>query len=251
MLKHETSLIQQDLARYIRSGNDMDIPGVTQGRLPHYRRLVLNVVYGAIAQAYPITRKVLSEDEWKYLFDSFFTGHDAQTPILWKLPHEFYLYVKNGNYAAQLNKPWLNELLWFEWLEIEVHMMPDYDHGHYFRTNEIPGSALVINRDSRLIQLEYPLHLYAISEAAKKKGSYFVFIFREPQSGSVHFINLSVLHARLLDTMMQSPPVPLIRHLEDIASDFDLGNAQQLELKLQAFTQEMLKKGAFLGYKTN
>jgi hypothetical protein len=251
MLKPDTIKIQQDLAMYCRSGKEQDIAGVTEGRLPHYRRLVLDVVYGTIAQAYPITRKVLSEKEWDYIFNNFFIEHDAQTPILWRLPYEFYLYVKALDYAGELGKPWLNELLWFEWLEIEVHMMPDEDHGEYSESGDIEHDTLVLNKDSRLIKLQYPFHIRAVELAENEPGNYYVFIYREHDTGTVRFTNLSVLHAWLFDTMLHNPGITLKEIFPEMLTTFKLENIDTAKKKTLNFLREMIESGAILGFRNS
>jgi hypothetical protein len=248
MLRPETIKIQEDLAMYCRSGKETAIPGVTEGRLHHYRRLVSNVVSGTIAQAYPITRKVLSEEEWNYMFDSFFIEHDAQTPILWKLPYEFYLYASEKSYDEHFNKPWLIELLWFEWLEIEVHMMADENYESVQKKGEIMTDQIIINRDSRLIQLEYPVHLYPVHEAAHKKGNYYVFIYREIKSGTVRFLNLSVLNAWLLDRLINASRAPVVGLMPEISSMLGLNEEANIHLQLKKFLEEMLEKDVILGF---
>jgi hypothetical protein len=248
MLRPETIKIQEDLAMYCRSGKETAIPGVTEGRLHHYRRLVSNVVSGTIAQAYPITRKVLSEEEWNYMFDSFFIEHDAQTPILWKLPYEFYLYASEKSYDEHFNKPWLIELLWFEWLEIEVHMMADENHESVQKKGDIMTDQIIINRDSRLIQLEYPVHLYPVHEAAHKKGNYYVFIYREIKGGTVRFLNLSVLHAWLIDRLINAARAPVVGLMPEISNMLGLKEETNIHLQLKKFLEEMLEKDVILGF---
>jgi hypothetical protein len=249
MLRPDTIKIQQDLAMYCRSGDTPAIPGTTDGRLLHYRRLVLNVVSGTISQAYPITRKVLSEEEWQESFDRFFVEHDAQTPILWKLPYEFYLYVRDHDYAGKFNKPWLNELLWFEWLEIDVHMMPDEKHEAYSERGDILLDPLIVNKDSRIIRLEYPVHLYPLAEVEERKGDYYLLIYREQESGTVRFVNLSVLHVWLLERMLLADKLSVKDLLPELRSEFKIQNTDTLKDQLNTFLSEMFNDGVILGFR--
>lgn len=249
MLKPETIRIQQNMAAYVRTGKGKPIPGLTPGRLTHYKRLVNNIVFGTISQAYPIARKVLSTDEWNYMLHNFFVEHDAQTPILWRLPYEFYLYAKDYDYASELNKPWLSELLWLEWLEIEIHMMPDQEHPDYVDTGDPVSDPLVVNRESRLIQLQYPVHLYPVREVESKKGNYFLAVFREQLNGTVKFINLSPLHARLIDMLVQADqPYPTAAFLKQLSLEFQLKDENELRRHASHFITEMMKSGLVLGF---
>ncbi|NQT76417.1 MAG: putative DNA-binding domain-containing protein [Bacteroidetes bacterium] len=249
MLRPDTIKIQHDLAMYCRSGDAPTIPGTSEGRLPHYRRLVLNVVSGTISQAYPITRKVLSEEEWQEIFVRFFVEHDAQTPMLWKLPYEYYLYVRDHDYAVKFNKAWLNELLWFEWLEIDVHMMPDEKHEAYTDRGELFLDPLVVNKDSRLIHLEYPVHLYPLAEVEERKGNYYLLIYREQETGTVRFVNFSVLHAWLLERMQLADQLSVKDLLPELLSEFQIQNVDTLENQLNKFLLEMFDDGVILGFR--
>ena len=125
MLTPDTIEIQNKLASYCRTGEEVEIPGVSQNRLRHYRRLVKNVIHNTMKQAFPITHKLLERAEWEEMVDRFFIEHDAQTPKVWELPKEFYEYVKRSGYAKKYDRPYLDDLLYLEWIEIEVHSMPD------------------------------------------------------------------------------------------------------------------------------
>lgn len=250
MLKPETITIQKELASFVRTGKGGDIPGLTPGRLPHYKRLVNNVVFGTISQAFPIAQKVLSAEEWKYMLHNFFIEHDAQTPILWQLPNEFYTYVKKQDYAAELKKPWLNELLWFEWLEIEVHMMPDNKHPECSDEGDVLTDPLVVNMDSRLISLQYPVHLYPVKEVESRKGNYFLAVFREQENGSVRFINLSPLHAGLLDLLIQADSRSTVENLiPQLLQAFTIPDENELADQLVRFINEMRRSGLILGFR--
>ncbi len=249
MLRPETIMIQENLAGYCRTGKEDDIPGLTPGRLPHYKRLVNNVVFGTIGQAFPIARKVLNDNEWTYLLHNFFVEHDAQTPILWKLPYEFFRYVADQDYASELKKPWLNDLLWFEWLEIEVHMMPDHVHGKYAEKGDPITDPVVMNMDSKLIRLQYPVHLYPVKEVESKAGDYYLSVYREMESGTVRFLNLSPLYVRLLDLLMQDETRAAATHLPRLSQEYKLADAEALKRQINNFVEQMLKSGLVLGFR--
>ena len=125
LLKTETYQHQSKLAQYCRNGKPVAIPGTIETRLPHYRRLVFNVVKDSLEAAYPIAHSFINEKDWREMAYRFFSEHNCQTPQVWKLPFEFYEFATAGDFANKYNIPFLNDLLYFEWLEIEVYMMED------------------------------------------------------------------------------------------------------------------------------
>ena len=114
LLKTETYQHQSKLAQYCRDGKPVSIPGTMEGRLPHYRRLVFNVVKDSLESAYPIAHSFIKEDDWEEMAYRFFSEHDCQTPQVWKLPAELCSYVMENQISDALKLPWLDELLWFE-----------------------------------------------------------------------------------------------------------------------------------------
>lgn len=245
-----TSNIQVKLGRYCRTGIDADLPGVTPGRIHHYRRLVFNVVYNTMEQAYPLTHQVFGTDKFREMVHEFFSVHDCQSPQIWKLPGEFYEYALEQNLALRYDSPWLHDLLLFEWVEIEVHTMPDQDipvKGEI--TGDPLNKILRINPEFRLIRMEYPVHLMNIGLVADNKGSYFVLVCREPDSGHVNFFNLSILHAFVFEQI--SGTERTIRSLyPEINRLFGIESEKMLDESLRRFTEDLIKKQVILNAKS-
>lgn len=197
-LQSDTREIQERLGNYCKTGKEVTLPGVTPNRLHHYRRLVYNVVKNTMDQAYPIASSGLDEEIWDSLVNDFFSNHPTQSAQVWKLPYEFYAYHFSNHSGAQFEKPWLNDLLYFEWAEIEVHTMPDVQPEPYVAEGDPLEDRIVLNPEHQVLQLEYPVHLHALEGMEDRKGQYYALLFREPQTGRVRFIQLSMFHAFLI-----------------------------------------------------
>lgn len=247
-LNQETAAIQEQLARYCRSGKLNPIKGASEKRLPHYRRLVYNVVNGAMEQAYPITLQVLSEQEWEELIQAFFEQHDPQSNQVWKLPKELYEFAKNEEWHIKINMPFLIDLLYFEWIEIEVYCMPDCITTAYRKTGDIWSDALVVNPEFRLIHLQYPVHKKAWHTLESLKGNYFVLVFREPDSGKVRFIELSALFALTFEQLAGEATMAE-QALLMAAEQLKVEDKKMVKEKGAAFLLELIEQQAILGYK--
>jgi len=241
LLQAETKQIQEQLARYCRTGQDTDIKGVRQDRLSHYRRLVYNAVSNTLESAFPISEEWLSTEEWQLLVGDFFEHHDAQTPSIWKLPEEFANYIIENDYAAQLNKPALNDLLWFEWLEIEVHTMEDKFEPEGTNSNLSIKTPLSINPYYRIQQLKYPIHMIHADQAAKEEGEYFVLIYRLIESGQVRFIQLSPMHIFFIDKISNQTQ-SISQVLPELCSVFGIDNLESVKDHLFLFCSNMITK---------
>jgi uncharacterized protein len=247
-LLDETRTAQHSLATYCRTGEQVQIPGVKQNRLHHYRRLVRNVINNTLEQAYPITLDILTQKEWDNLVDDFLVSHNAQTPQVWKLPNEFYDFVRDNAYHKKLKRPYLNDLLHFEWIEIEIHTMPDEEISAYTESGDMLQDQLVFTPEFRIIQLEYPVHLMTAHESVKNKGNFYLLVFREKNTGNVNFLNLSVLLVYLIEQMHHEKKT-LNEILPDLQNLFGITNKEEAKNKIKQFLNLLYQQKFLMGYK--
>lgn len=248
-LSKETESIQNSLAMYCRSGIETQIPVSRPENLVHYRKLVFNIVLNTMEQAFPITYKNLSSEEWKNLVNDFFLNHDSQTPQVWKLPFEFYQFVSEHNFAKKLKKPYLNDLLLFEWIEIEVHTMPDIEASMHNPEGNLFTDILVLNPEFKLITINYPVHIHPPEKTIDQKGNYYLIAFRHPEELNVKFLNLSILHAYIIEKLAEEK-YSMNQVIEEALSFFNV-NKNELITNISTFLNDLLEQKLILGYKIN
>ena len=247
-LTSETAKLQEKFAAYCRTGVKTDLPGINHKNISHYRRLVYNVVRNTLEMAYPITRKVCQENVWNDMVSEFFSNHPCQTPQVWQMPYEFYQYAKNNDYRIRFKMPFLIDLLYFEWIEIEVHTMPDLPVPSFSLNGSEKTDIPVTNPEFRIIRLEYPVHLFSISQVEQKRGDYFLLVFREPDTGKVEFISLSALYAYIIELLSKGTyKIPAI--IQEVNKLSVNGNLKDLGINIYNFVAELKRKKFILGYK--
>lgn len=244
----ETHEIQGKLAMYCRDGNSIALPGTKQKGLEQYRRLVFNIINDNLESAFPIAFEYLPEEHWQKLVYDFFSMHKCTTYQVWKIPFEFFRFVEKKDYQAQLNIPYLNDLLFFEWTEMELYNMEDEDQKPYKTEGDYLNEQIVFNSEFRLLKLDYPLHLMKPGEALNKKGNYFVLLFREAGSGKIQFVNLSVWLAFIIEQMHfnQSTLKGLLLQAPSLFGESI--NLNDLESNSIKFLKEMHSKHFLLGF---
>ncbi len=212
VLKQNTSSIQGALARYCREGAAIDLPGITPGRLEHYRRLVLNVVHGILSEAYPIAARFLGSSKWGELVEQFFANHKCHNPQVWLMARELLDFIEETAYHEAKELPFLPDLLLMEWTEIEVHSMPDNTTppSTPCPDSQLLSTHLVFNPHYKLLHLSYPVHRIHLDDFEPKPGNFFLLVFREEKSGKVQFVSLSPYFATLLDTVLQSEGIDVL-----------------------------------------
>jgi len=248
-LNKNTSDIQDSLAFYCRSGIETPIPLSRPENLHHYRRLVFNVVLNTMTQAYPIAYKALGSEDFKNLVHDFFLNHDSQTPQVWKLPFEFYEYIVTNKFSEKLKMPFLDDLLLFEWIEIEVHTMPDISPSRFQKEGNMFTDILILNQEYKMLKLNFPVHLYAPNKAKDLHGDYFVIGLRDPENYKVKFLNLSILHVFFIEQLATEEKT--LNHIIDEASEIFKLEKNIIITNITTFLNDMFLQKLILGYKKN
>jgi uncharacterized protein len=241
-LLKETYKQQASLAKYCRDGVEpSDLININKDNLYQYRRLVYNIVDDILETAYPITFSFLDKGVWKDLVYNYFNEHKCQTAQVWRMPMEFYEYCVEKNIQEKLNIPFLNDLLHFEWLEMEVHTMEDIEYPKTKGTGDWLNTPIALNPEHKLVAFTYPVHTTAPGEELiAKKGNYFLLIYREKESGNVQFVDLSMFYTFILENLKNGAVLSDI--LEEANTIFQVNNIELLKERALAFVEDLRKR---------
>lgn len=139
-----------------------------------------------------MTRALIGKKRWKKSVKHFFENHSCQTAQIWKLPFEFYGFYLQNELPFKKDFLFINELLHFEWLEIEVFMMEDLPINFFKMEGDLKKDILIPNPEIKILPLEYPIHVKKTREiTAKDKGQYFVTLHRDYYDKQVKFNDFS------------------------------------------------------------
>lgn len=203
LLLNTTHKQQSKLAAYCRTGKWQSIPGVDKENAAYYRKLLYNIADDMLQNAYPLTHELLTAKEWNNAVNDFFSNHSCQSPQVWYMPKEFYQYIKNTKHPLLNKYVFLEELLLFEWLEVELFMMED-EPVEYDETGDVLFSRLVLNPEHRLLTFQYPVHkMNAEYISASHSGSYFVIAHRN-REGEVIFTDSSPSFIRMIEYLEEN-----------------------------------------------
>jgi len=249
-LHKETYNVQSELARYCRTGDLKPIKGANPDRLKHYRRLVFNVVNGVLETAYPITKQILKTEEWDLLVSRFFSEHDTVDPQVWKMPYEFYNYVLETGFAEQMNRPYLNDLLHFEWIEIEVHTMPDKKIPLFKEKGTLLKEKIIINPEHKLLKLSFPVFRLSADHLKENEGEYYVLVYRDQAKYDVHFFEMSTGYVVLFE-LLKTNDLNGRQALEKTAKLMQLPNKDSFWKVGESFLKDLLTRQIVLGFKAS
>lgn len=223
------------------------IEGTKAERLPHYRRLVFNIVEDTLQNAYPITHSLLTEEEWEQLVNDFFSQHDCQSPQLWRMPFELVEYAEKTGYHLKLGKPYLLELLYFEWLELEIYQGEDQPHADFVDKGDIMDSPIVVNPDHKLLQLTYPVHKKEYARMESLQGQYFVLLHRHRKTYSVNFIEFSPFLA-IVFSQLAGNTMTLREAVNKVASANGIHVDEKHLQQTALWADSLMQDTAFLGF---
>jgi hypothetical protein len=247
MLKPDTREIQTKLAEYCRNGSETNIPGTTSGRLPQYRRLVFNVIKGTLDQAYPIAARHLGAESWLKLVSDFFADYPCSDPQVWKMPAELIDYVDASNYHDIIKKPYLKDLLKMEWLEIEIHSMPDIEQEPCLQLTNALHLPLSFNPHYTLSRFSYPVHKIHVTDPADSPGEYFMLIFRNNENFNVQYLQLQPVYAAILDTALANRGVTIAEARDAVLKQYSIDEIHVPDHELSSFVELLAEKGFVLG----
>lgn len=247
-LRKDTHEQQSLLAEYCRNGvvpeNLIDI---NKDNLHTYRRLCYNIADDVIETAYPITYSFLPAEPWNKLVHDFYAEHKCQTPQVWRMPLEFYDYCLEKDIAGKLGLPYLNDLLYFEWLELDVHTMEDIEYPTAKEKGDWLNEPIAFNPEHKLVKLTYPVHTTAPTDKLEeKKGDYFLLIYREKESGKVQFIDLSMFYTFILENLKNG--VLLKDILVEANSLFQVNDIKLLKDRSLEFIEDLRKRQFIIGF---
>ena len=247
MPANKTFHSQRSLAKYCRNGEQPPRKGVHKSNIEQYRKLVYNVVDDMLQSTFPITFNFLSELQWDQLVDDFFSHHACESPQVWNMPKEFYQYHQKKQQVIFIQHPFLPELIWFEWLEMELFMMEDKPVP-YSEAGSIHSHALVLNPEHYFQYFQYPVHRKRPSEISDAdQGHYFLVLHREPESGNIRFTEVAAPVLRMLELLAQKP-LTAAAALAEVGVEFGLSLNEEMRADAFEFFQQALDKRLILGY---
>jgi uncharacterized protein len=243
-----TQQYQRMLANYTRTGVEENIPGTKPEGIQRYRTMIYNVVNDSLITAYPLTKKLLAEEEWNDIVQHFFASHACQSPFLWRMPFEFLEFVKMNALTLQKKYVFLNDLILYEWVEIEVFMMEDIEE--IYSGDGFTGTdKLVLNPSCILQYFQYPVYKKAAHTiTAGDLADYFMFTYRDPETNHVRFLEVAPMFARMLE-MLNEKAATIDELIQQFSAEAEVHITKDIKTGIEDFFQSAFTKRAILGFK--
>lgn len=156
-----------------------------------YNQLLFYRFEEVIENAYFRLKALMDRHEWNTLITGFIQ-HGAKSPYIWQVPDEFRKYA-----AKKISLPFAKELLWFEWIEIELMMQKPAEQADKKLRWDHPVS---LSSTARIKRLTYPVHDKRDDKKLlkTKKGEYPVLVYLEMETNRVMFMELTPFMYKVL-----------------------------------------------------
>lgn len=246
-LRQYTKNQQIKFSLYCKTNKSPIIDGLTPGRIGYYRKLIYGVIDDSLRSAFPLTENLLQSEEWSNLVDHFISEHKCQTPIIWQLPYEFLEFIQNGEFEVKLKYPQLNDLLIFEWKEIEIYMMEDLNVSIKNISYDFNDTCtIILNKEYDILHLEYPVHRKPAKDITiSDKNEYFVLVYRF--NDKVQFFDISAIlcwYIKSIDENRYSV-IELIEETLKLTPELE---TSIIRANINSFIKALHKKGFILGF---
>lgn len=127
-----------------------------------YKDLVLHRYKEVISNAYPLLSQLLSKEKLEEAIKSF-VAKGGSSEFIWKMPKEFMKFVlKNEKYSTML--PFIKDLMWFEWIEIEL-FMKEYENKQDEKFQW--KNDYKLNKHVKIKKLDYKVHVQEFENKQK------------------------------------------------------------------------------------
>lgn len=194
---------QYQFARYIRDPEHQPIPdNIEQRRMAIYRELFYNNVEGFVSNAFPVLRKITTDEVWHAMVRDFMIKHHCKTPLFHEIAREFLAYLDDER-DLKNDPTFIKELAHYEWVELALSVS-DADVKD-INLNDIQDPLNKSFNTSPLawpLMYHYPVHQIGPDFQPQQPNDtpVFLLVYRNKED-KVTFMELNPVSARLIDLL--------------------------------------------------
>lgn len=220
--------LQFEFTAHLRDPDNNPAPkGIEDRRLEIYRDLLYRNIEGFLANSFPVLRSITADHQWHAMVRHYFAQHRARTPLFPKLPQEFLRYLADQRDLGT-SPPFLQELVHYEWLELEVSLDKRDIHATLVDENANCLTGVpILNPIVRAHSYKFPVHRigpdfqpFEIGEAPT-----YLAVYRDRED-EVGFMLLNPISARLIDLIAQGNNIAGLGLLNKIADELSHPNPE-------------------------
>lgn len=150
---------QLAFTRHLRAPDLYPAPvAIDDRRMGIYRELVYNNIENFIANVFPVTRSLVSDDYWHLLIRDFIHQHRCQTPYFLEISEEFLQFLMQERGLREGDPVFLLELAHYEWIELALDVNEECIPAVSVYPDDLLASRPRVSPLVVCLNYQYPVH---------------------------------------------------------------------------------------------
>ncbi len=152
--------IQHEFTAHLKDPEHSPAPSdIEDRRMEIYRGLFYRNIQNFVANAFPVLRKLYSDDDWHKMVRDFFAHHHSKTPYFKDISHEFLKYLQDEREPQPEDPVFAKELAHYEWIEIHITFLDiEPDLTKVDTKGDMVEGIPVLSPMAQLHSYNYPVH---------------------------------------------------------------------------------------------
>jgi hypothetical protein len=196
--------VQYDFTAHLRDPKHAPAPNdVEDRRMEIYRGLFYRNVKNFIDNAFPVLRKLYSEENWHKMVRDFFANHQSISPYFKDISLEFLTYLQNEREPQSEDPVFIKELAHYEWLEINLTFSDiEPDLSKIDKHGDLLIGTPVLSPLAQMHSYQFPVQKIkpSFQPSSPSEQLHFIIVHRNLQD-KVSFTELNPITAMLVDIL--------------------------------------------------
>jgi hypothetical protein len=216
-----------------------------------YRELFFNNISGFLSGIFPVFNEVCTDEYWQKLVREFFDSHHCHTPYFLEIGEEFLTFINGERETSVDDKPFMQELLHYEWVELALDASEV----------ELPLGDVNVNGDlleghpvqsplAWLLSYQFPVHCIRPDfQPGEATGTPTYLIAYRNREDQVNFMEVNAVTGRLLYLLSEDDSISGRGALLQIAGEMQHPDSSQVVQGGLDTMEHLRSKGILLGTK--
>ncbi|PHS72435.1 MAG: DUF2063 domain-containing protein [Cycloclasticus sp.] len=219
---------QHKFTQYIRDPENSPKPtDIDERRMNMYRDLLFTNISNIIGDAFPVLKKISTDERWEQMCRDFFIHHPCHSPYFSEVSQEFIQYLQTErieNAQSQDDFAFLLELAHYEWTELFVSVAEDSKITKPAITQPL-NEILTVASTAMPLAYQYPVHRISPDFIPKKPGKQptYLVVYRD-MDNKVGFLEINSMTHALMEKLSEKSNLTCLQILTNLANEMQHPN---------------------------
>jgi hypothetical protein len=246
--------VQYDFTAHLRDPENAAAPDdVEDRRMEIYRGLFYRNVKNFIDNAFPVLRKLYSDENWYKMVRDFFANHQSVSPYFKDISLEFLSYLHNERELQPEDPIFIKELAHYEWLEIFLTFTDiEPDFSNIDKHGDLLQGIPVLSPLVKMHSYRYPVHQIkpSLQPEQPSEQAHFLMVHRDSKD-KVSFTELNPITAMLVEMLQNGDSKTGQECLDEMVKQINHPNPEVVYKGGEQTLKQLCSSEIILGTKIN